>query len=82
MKLPWTSTSDEEDGASEFALKPVIRELVRTGVHPPFLKLLVDKILIVPQVRKDGTSSQAYRVWLSDGEKSIQGMVVCQELIC
>ena len=82
MKLHWSSTTDDDDDASEFALKPVIRELVRTGVYPPLLRLLVDKILIVPHVRKDGKSSETYRVWLSDGEKSIQGMAAYQRLIC
>ncbi|MCJ1385996.1 hypothetical protein MMC17_009121 [Xylographa soralifera] len=76
MKLHWTSTTDDDDATSEFALKPVIEELVRTGVYPPLLKLLVDKILIVPHVRKDGKNSQAYRVWLSDGEKSIQAALL------
>ncbi|MCJ1431116.1 hypothetical protein MMC27_000467 [Xylographa pallens] len=77
MKLHWTSiTDDDDDDTSEFALKPVIKELVRTGVHPPLLKLLVDKILIVPHVRKDGKGSEAYRVWLSDGEKSIQAALL------
>ncbi|MCJ1281232.1 hypothetical protein MMC26_000550 [Xylographa opegraphella] len=79
MKLHWTSTSDEDDdddGASKPALKPVIRELVRTGVHPPFLKLLVDKILVVPYLRNDGKKSEAYRVWLSDGEKIIQAALL------
>ncbi|MCJ1321711.1 hypothetical protein MMC15_007056 [Xylographa vitiligo] len=76
MKLHWSSTIDDDDDASEFALKPVIRELVRTGVYPPLLRLLVDKILIVAHVRKDGKSSETYRVWLSDGEKSIQAALL------
>ncbi|MCJ1405362.1 hypothetical protein MMC11_008589 [Xylographa trunciseda] len=77
MKRHWTPTTDDDDeDTSDGVLKPVIRELVRTRVYPPFLKLLVDKILIVPQVRKDGKSSEAYRVWLSDGEKSIQAALL------
>ena len=83
MKPHWTSlTDDEDDGTSECSLKPVIRELVRTRVYPPFLKLLVDKILIVPHVKKDGKRSEAYRIWLSDGEKSIQGTAGCSRMIC
>ena len=54
-------------------LKPVIKELVRTEVHPPFLELLVDKILIVSNVKAKGGNTEAFRIWLSDGEKSIQG---------
>lgn len=54
-------------------LKPVIEELVRTEVHPPLLELLVDKILIVSNVKTKGRYTEAFLIWLSDGEKSIQG---------
>jgi hypothetical protein len=54
-------------------LKPVIKELVRTEVHPPLLELLVDKILVVSNVKAKGRYTEAFRIWLSDGEKSIQG---------
>jgi len=54
-------------------LKPVIKELVRTEVHPRFLELLVDKILIVSNVKTKGRNTEAFCIWLSDGEKSIQG---------
>lgn len=55
------------------ALKPVIKELVRTEVHPPLLELLVDKILIVSNVKAKGRNTEAFRIWLSDGQNSIQG---------
>ncbi|MCJ1243149.1 hypothetical protein MMC30_000346 [Trapelia coarctata] len=58
-------------------LKPVIKELVRTEVHPPLLELLVDKILIVSNVKAKGRNTEAFRIWLSDGEKSIQAGLTC-----
>ena len=53
-------------------LKPVIQEIVRTEVCPTPVTLLVDRVHIVPYIH-DGEETQAYRIWLSDGEKSIQG---------
>ena len=54
-------------------LKPVIKELVRTEVHPPFLELLVDKITIVPNIKDKKGILKAFRIWLNDGDKRIQG---------
>ena len=56
-------------------LKPVIKEIIRTQYCPP-LQLLVDRIHIIrygPAEHGPG----AYRLWLSDGEKSIQGRSLC-----
>ena len=52
-------------------LKPVIKEIVRTQFCPP-VRLLVDKIHIL-SYGDEGEGSGAYRLWLSDGAKSIQG---------
>ena len=56
-------------------LKPVIKELVRTQVCFSNLKLLVDKvsIVILPE-NQNTTSHEAFRLFLTDGEKTIQGM--------
>lgn len=58
----------------ELVLKPVIKEMVRTQVCFPDLKLLVDRISIVTlPVTEHTTTNQAYRLYLTDGERSIQG---------
>lgn len=58
------------------ALKPVIKELARTQVCFPDIKLLVDRISIVTlSLNEQSKENQAYRLYLSDGEKTIQGIV-------
>ena len=58
-----------------FALKPIIKELVRTQVCFPNLKLLIDKVSIVALPKNEHTTgAEAYRLFLTDGEKTIQGM--------
>ena len=56
-------------------VKPVIKEIIRTEFCPSTLRLLVDKILItrLPGKRQ---RKEAYRLWLSDGEKAIQGWLL------
>lgn len=55
-------------------LKPVIKELARTQVCFPDIKLLVDRISIVTlAVDERLKENQTYRLYLSDGEKTIQG---------
>ena len=57
------------------ALKPVIKELVRTQVCFPDITLLVDRISIVTlAVNERLKENQTYRLHLSDGEKTIQGI--------
>ena len=65
-------------GKMMLKLKPVLREMVRTGVLVPKVTLLVDKIIIarVP-TSPDSTPMEAYRMYLTDGEKSIQGKQIC-----
>lgn len=59
---------------SELVLKPIISELVRTQVCFPNLKLLVDRISVVTlSSSEQSKSTKAYRLYLTDGEKSIQG---------
>ncbi|KAL8725878.1 MAG: hypothetical protein Q9166_007075 [cf. Caloplaca sp. 2 TL-2023] len=72
MRLPGT----DEDLDLELSLTPVIQEVVRTQVCFPNLKLLVDKItvVVVPDVDElDG--NEAYKLTLTDGEKTIQALV-------
>lgn len=58
-----------------FELKPIIKELVRTQVCFPNLKLLIDKVSIVVLPKNEHTTgTEAYRLLLTDGEKTIQGM--------
>ncbi|KAI4288588.1 MAG: hypothetical protein L6R35_002146, partial [Caloplaca aegaea] len=60
----------------ELSVKPVIHELVRTQVCIPNLKLLVDKIIIVTLPHVDELSgNEAYKLTLTDGEKTIQALV-------
>ena len=54
-------------------LEPAIRELIRTEVCSKPLRLLVDKITIVRLSQLESQKSETYRLWLSDGEKIIQG---------
>ncbi|MCJ1466311.1 hypothetical protein MMC07_004930 [Pseudocyphellaria aurata] len=58
----------------ELIVKPVIKELARTQVCFPNLKLLVDRISIVtvPDTLQS-TANKAFRLYLTDGERSIQG---------
>lgn len=61
-------------------LKPVIKELVRTQVCFPNLKFLVDKVsIVVLQGNQTTTGKEAYRLFLTDGEKTIQGMCRSQD---
>lgn len=64
--------SRDEHSASY--IKPIIKELVRTQVCFSNIKLLVDKISIV-KVPSGAESSglEAYRMYLTDREKTIQG---------
>lgn len=58
----------------DLSVKPVIHELVRTQVCFPNLKLLVDKIVVVTLPDVDELSgNEAYKLTLTDGEKTIQG---------
>jgi len=55
-------------------LTPVIKEMVRTQVCFENIKLLVDRISIVPlSVVEDPLKNEAFRLLLTDGEVSIQG---------
>lgn len=57
------------------ALKPVIRELVRTNVCFADIKLLVDKINIVQlAAARSADAYEAYRLFLTDRETTIQGL--------
>ncbi len=55
-------------------LTPAIKEMVRTQVCFENIKLLVDRISIVPlSVVEDPLKNEAFRLLLTDGEVSIQG---------
>lgn len=65
--------SHDEDSASY--IKPIIKELVRTQVCFPNIKLLVDKISTVKVPSATESSGlEAYRMHLTDREKTIQGL--------
>lgn len=68
-----TRASHNEDPVSY--IKPIIRELVRTQVCFPNIKLLVDKISIV-EVPSAAESSdlKAYLMYLTDRQRTIQGL--------
>ncbi len=66
------------DGNSASYVKPIIRELVRTQVCFPNIKLLVDKISTVEIPESSGL--EAYRLWLTDREKTIQGLLYIRNL--
>ena len=73
---PRKARHKEEDSASY--LKPIIKELVRTQVCFPNIKLLVDKISIVKvPSATDSSSLEAYLMYLTDREKTIQGLHFC-----
>lgn len=58
----------------ELSLKPVIKELARTQVCFPNVRLLVDRISIVTlPATNDSTETKAFRLYLTDGDWTIQG---------
>ena len=62
---------------SELVLKPIIEELVRTQVCFPNLKLLVDRLSVVTlPPTEQSARNKAFRLYLSDGERSIQGRLI------
>ena len=56
-------------------VKPIIAELARTEVCFPNIQLLVDKIIVQPLPDRGdaGEPRGAFRLWLTDGECTIQG---------
>ena len=55
-------------------VKKVIEEMVRTRVAFPNVQLIVDKVILVRMASPDDEKViQAYRLWLTDTEKTIQG---------
>lgn len=72
---------DESGSPTEFrpelSLKPVIKELARTQVCFPNVKLLVDRVSIVTlPTTKESTETQAFRLYLTDGDWTIQGKIL------
>ena len=65
------------DKDSVFCVKPIIKELVRTQVCFPNIKLLVDKISTVKvSSATESSGLEAYCMYLTDGEKTIQGLCI------
>ena len=63
------------DETSVSYIKPIIKELVRTQVCFPNIKLLVDKISrLKVSSATESSDLEAYRLYLTDREKSIQGL--------
>ena len=57
-----------------FGIKPIIEEIIRTEVCFSNIRLEVDRIDIIPVPTPDSSEErQAFRLWLGDGEKTIQG---------
>lgn len=59
-------------------VKPVIEEIARTEVCFPNIRLVVEDITVAPVPDRKVESSPenekaAFRLWLGDGEKVIQG---------
>ena len=71
----------DRDGTFDYTLKPVIKELLRTGVCPQTVKLLVDRIFIVTLTELISRRNEAFRLYLSDGQKTIQGLSAIWGLI-
>ena len=66
------------DETSVSYIKPTIKELVRTQVCFPNIKLLVDKISTLKvSSATESSGLEAYRLYLTDREKSIQGLCTC-----
>lgn len=63
--------SHDEDSVSY--IKPIIKELVRTQVCFPNIKLLVDRIFTV-KVPTESSGLKAYLMYLTDRQKTIQGL--------
>ena len=60
----------------QITVKPIIRELVRTRVCFPDLRLLVDRISIVKSSRNgEAADLEAYCLYLTDREKTIQAVI-------
>ncbi len=66
------NTTSKHNGST--TIKPVIQELVRTQFCFPDIVLLVDKIIIARvSSANDSENVEAYRLYLTDREQSIQG---------
>ena len=66
------------NGNSVSYIRPIIKELVRTQVCFPNIKLLVDKISrLKVSSATESSDLEAYRLYLTDREKSIQGLYTC-----
>ena len=56
------------------ALKPIIHEILRTRVLFKDVQVLVDKIVVVQvDLPKSMTPARSFRMFLTDGERTIQG---------
>lgn len=75
-KCPESNSGPESGPAPEpgINLKPCIAEMLRTTVLPSRPTLLLDRIVIVTLPNKRSGQATAYRLFLSDGEKAIQGI--------
>ena len=78
VQNPARTTYDEESASY---VKPIINELVRTQVCFPNIKLLVDRIFTVEVPSAPESSGlKAYRMYLTDREKTIQGSRRCHRV--
>jgi hypothetical protein len=60
--------------ADPISLRPIINDLIHTDARSNGVTLLVDRISILRPTRSPlASGEQAFRLWLSDGSKVIQG---------
>lgn len=61
---------------SRLVLKPCIAEMLCTQVCPVQPVLLIDRVIVTtyPDRREDDGYAKAYRLCLTDGKRTIQGM--------
>lgn len=69
---PQKGASDQAEAEPDLVLKPCIAEILRTKYCRTGLIMFVDKIILVPMGQAH--RNKAYRLYLSDGEKSVQGV--------
>ncbi|MCJ1334894.1 hypothetical protein MMC09_000159 [Bachmanniomyces sp. S44760] len=66
---------EDELAPKPHQLKPIIKELIRTNICPDHPLFLLDRLKVLSPPNVKNKSLQAYRLWLSDGQKVIQAVL-------
>lgn len=66
-------SSDGQEHAKEVELRPSVAEILTMEKLPNKPILLVDRVILFTILHR-GVYEEVYRLFLSDGEKTIQGM--------